>query len=284
MRQSHFFLAALMVMGLLACESGSQTQYTEGGYPYEIYSAGGTEKPQTGDWVFYHFAQRVGDRELSSTKNNPMAPTPSYRITGEELEADGNPNAVFEVLMKLSPGDSASIAIPFDSLAPAIAMQATQDFPDDSVFYVNLELLEIQTDEEFTGGAVGRLEEVNAQYQEGTLEGVQYTQDSLGYYIMTEGSGEYPGDTAMVSVDYYGIFADGRMFDNSFTRGEPYSFQLGKEGNVIEGWAKGIPLLKEGTEAVLFIPYQLAYGENGRGGIPPRTDLVFYVKLVRIDS
>ncbi len=277
MKVKALLFAALMGLGIWACNTdGDQADVTESGFPFEIYASGDATKASTGDWIFFHIAQRVGEQVLTDTRGNPN-PTPSYRVTGKEEEVEGGMDPIIEVIRLMSPGDSASISIPFDSLPP----MAAQQFPEDSVLYFDLEVTEIKTDDEVTGGAATRLEAINQQFQDGTLEGLQYTEDSLGYYIISEGAGEIPLDTAVVSVDYYGIFQNGQMFDNSLTKGRPFEFQLG-QGGVIQGWDKGIPLLKEGSEAVLFVPYELGYGEMGGRGIPPASDLIFYVKLLEI--
>ena len=76
---------------------------------------------------------------------------------------------------------------------------------------------------------------------------------------------------------------DGKMFDTSFRMGRPYTFTVGR-GEVIRGWDLGIPLLKKGGTAALFIPYTLAYGEAGKPpSIPEKSDLMFYVELTDVN-
>ncbi|MFH2096694.1 MAG: FKBP-type peptidyl-prolyl cis-trans isomerase, partial [Bacteroidota bacterium] len=81
---------------------------------------------------------------------------------------------------------------------------------------------------------------------------------------------------------YSGYLADGKMFDSSVQRGEPIKFELGI-GMVIPGWEEGIALMKKGDKCRLIIPYNLAYGEQGRPPvIPQKADLVFDVELIEI--
>lgn len=84
-----------------------------------------------------------------------------------------------------------------------------------------------------------------------------------------------------VSVHYVGTFTDGTKFDSSVDRGEPFQFTPGSSA-VIEGWHIGIPGMKVGGKRKLTIPYQLAYGENGYGPIPPKATLVFEVELLEV--
>ena len=108
------------------------------------------------------------------------------------------------------------------------------------------------------------------------------TASGLDYVETREGAGDQAQPGKMVSVHYTGKFPDGRVFDSSYSRGEPIQFQLGA-GRVIKGWDEGIALMKVGGKAELTIPPHLAYGERGAGGvIPPNATLVFEVELVSV--
>jgi FKBP-type peptidyl-prolyl cis-trans isomerase len=87
------------------------------------------------------------------------------------------------------------------------------------------------------------------------------------------------GDT--VTVNYVGAFMDGTVFDNSYTRGTPFTFQLGS-GQVIQGFDQGILGMKVGGKRLLVIPSSLAYGSQGNSVIPPNTPIQFQVELVSI--
>ena len=84
-----------------------------------------------------------------------------------------------------------------------------------------------------------------------------------------------------IEVHYTGWLLDGKQFDSSYDRGEPYPIQLGKS-QVIKGWHDGIAGMKAGGKRKLTIPPELAYGKSGRGIIPPNATLVFEIDLVRI--
>ena len=108
------------------------------------------------------------------------------------------------------------------------------------------------------------------------------TPSGLHYIIETEGTGAKAEKNKMVSVHYSGALADGTVFDSSYKRNEPISFQLGI-GRVIKGWDEGIGLLNVGGKAKLIIPYFLAYGESGRPPvIPAKATLIFDVELTHI--
>ena len=87
------------------------------------------------------------------------------------------------------------------------------------------------------------------------------------------------GDT--VSINYVGTLENGTKFDSSYDRNQPFETQIGV-GQVIKGWDQGVVGMKVGGKRKLTIPYQLAYGENGYGPIPPKATLIFEVELVSI--
>jgi peptidylprolyl isomerase len=107
------------------------------------------------------------------------------------------------------------------------------------------------------------------------------TPSGLKVEILQEGKGQLPQKGQTVTVHYTGTLADGKKFDSSRDRGQPFSFTLGA-GQVIRGWDEGLALMKVGTRARLIIPPQLGYGAQGagRGLIPPNATLVFDVELL----
>lgn len=102
-------------------------------------------------------------------------------------------------------------------------------------------------------------------------------------YIMVKANkeGKLPPKGRQVRVHYTGYFEDGSVFDSSVSRGEPLMFALGI-GQVIKGWDEGIALLHVGEKARFIIPYDLAYGIEGSGPIPPMATLIFDVELITV--
>ncbi len=109
------------------------------------------------------------------------------------------------------------------------------------------------------------------------LDGVIADSTGLYYKILQEGIGVQPADTSTVLINYKGSFINGEMFDQN--PDEPVLIDLRR---VIQGWTIGIPKLKEGTKAILYIPANLAYGARGRDRIPSNSTLVFDVELVKV--
>ena len=111
--------------------------------------------------------------------------------------------------------------------------------------------------------------------------GVTVLQSGLQYKILTEGTGASPKSTDSVTVHYKGTFINGNEFDSSYKRNSPATFKLNQ---VIKGWTEGVQLMKEGGKIALYIPYNLAYGENGAGSaIPPYSAMIFEVELLSVN-
>ena len=108
-----------------------------------------------------------------------------------------------------------------------------------------------------------------------TDSGLQYEDLQVG-----EGAEATPGKT--VTVHYTGWLTDGKKFDSSKDRNDPFAFVLGG-GMVIRGWDEGVAGMKVGGKRKLIIPAELGYGARGAGGvIPPNATLVFEVDLLDV--
>ena len=110
-------------------------------------------------------------------------------------------------------------------------------------------------------------------------EGVVTTATGLQYEVITEGTGPKPKATDTVKTHYEGTLINGEVFDSSVARGTPATFPL---NGVIKGWTEALQLMNTGSKYRLFIPPELAYGNQGAGSIPPQSTLIFEVELLEI--
>ena len=113
----------------------------------------------------------------------------------------------------------------------------------------------------------------------GEREEVKQTASGLQYEVLEAGEGAIPTANDTVTVHYHGTFIDGSVFDSSVMRGEPAQFPV---TGVIKGWVEALQLMPVGSKWKLYVPHELAYGEQGAGAIPPCATLVFEVELLEI--
>ncbi len=109
---------------------------------------------------------------------------------------------------------------------------------------------------------------------------VVVTASGLQYIVIAEGEGDKPAATDKVKVHYHGTLVNGNVFDSSVDRGEPVTFPV---NGVIPGWVEALQLMSVGSKYKLFIPSDLAYGDQGAGQmIGPGETLIFEVELLDI--
>ena len=113
-----------------------------------------------------------------------------------------------------------------------------------------------------------------------TKEGVIEIENGIQYKVITEGSGSSPSLSDQITIHYHGTTIEGNVFDSSVERGKPATFPLGQ---LIPGWQKVLPLMKEGSKWEIYLPYQEAYGERGAGrDIPSFSALIFEIELIKV--
>ncbi|MCP4076976.1 MAG: FKBP-type peptidyl-prolyl cis-trans isomerase [Gammaproteobacteria bacterium] len=197
--------------------------------------------------------------------------------TTEEIASYGIGHQMGQQLSNTFPGVSVSIAL--SGFQDAIAGKAPQVNPDQineafQVIQQQLKDQEASNAEQFAAEGNAFLE------QNATRSEVTVTESGLQYEVISEGDGEKPAASSTVSTHYRGTLIDGTEFDSSYSRNQPTEFPV---NGVISGWTEALQLMTVGSKWKLFIPYQLAYGEQGAGGaIGPYQTLIFELELLEI--
>lgn len=171
--------------------------------------------------------------------------------------------------------DTLSMQQFMEGVAIAYAKKATQQDFNQAQQTIDLyvqELVEQQAEVKSKAG----LDFLAANAQK---EGVITTATGLQYKVIKAGTGPKPEVTDKVTTHYAGTLIDGKVFDSSIARGEPATFPV---NGVIKGWTEALMMMNEGSTWQLFIPYELAYGPQGRPGIPPYAVLIFEVQLIDV--
>lgn len=137
-----------------------------------------------------------------------------------------------------------------------------------------LEVERAQNAEKFAAEGEAFLAE-NAKRDEVTV-----LDSGLQYEIIEQGDGDIPSAASTVKTHYAGTLIDGKEFDSSYRRGQAAEFPV---GGVIKGWTEALQLMPVGSKWKLYIPYHLAYGEQGAGAdIGPFQALIFDIELLEI--
>ncbi len=251
---------------------------TPSGMQIHLFNAGKGPGPKPGDFMSFHLIIRTGsDSILMSTysQNSPNKGKPmEIQYTQSVSIMD-----LMEAFQRLSPGDSAAIKVPSDSIFKGnLAAQRPPFFPQGSFMKYYIKMVSISNAAEREKGERDAI----AKFVKDSNLKVTVTASGLNYVILRPGTGDQakPGDE--VVVHYAGRLFNGKQFDASYSRGEPFTFKLGA-GQVIKGWDEGVALLKVGEKIKLIIPSGMAYGAQGAGAdIPPNSPLVFDVELISI--
>lgn len=197
-------------------------------------------------------------------------------------------------LQKMSVGDSLSLYIPRDSLPPSNNLKSDKltyhisliEIKDEAAFFEEQAKEEAERQQAMIAGQAREAEIASMvalrakEYKKGALNSkIKTTASGLKYIIHQEGEGPTPLPGQNVSANYFGALTDGTPFDNSWKRGQLFTFPIG-QGRVIRGWDEGFALLKPGAKATFFIPAELGYGATGSPPtIPPNAELMFYVEF-----
>jgi FKBP-type peptidyl-prolyl cis-trans isomerase len=272
-------LTLFAAVGLFSCKTGD-LKTTDSGLQYSLYTSEKGEKAKVGDIIKIHLVNKTDkDSVLSSTykDNKPIT---------LEVKAPSFKGDLMEGFTLMSEGDSGTFLVSVDSLAQGNPLPPF--LKSGSFLKFDVKLVDIMTKAEYEQDMQKtQMEEVGKQdmeiqnYAKQNNLSVQKTPSGLYYSIETPGTGDNakPGDN--VSVHYKGYMLDGKVFDESFGRGEPITFPLG-QGQVIAGWDEGIQMFKKGGKGKLLIPSRLGYGPQGSGPIPANSILIFDIELVDI--
>ncbi len=283
----------LGVISLMACKG--EDQGTIQGYKYKIHSSTGGKKAAIGDYVYFNLTIS-DDKDSILQQMNRYPDIPQLQIPTEEQLAE-MPNPIAGMLKLMSVDDSASLYLPIDSFK-----NLPMDLPGMTEIRYHVRVRDIMTEEEYLKDMEAQQEAKMAKAAELKMRLPEITQlvedfardykqgraqfetlpSGLRYKMIEEGQGSTVSAGSMASVHYYGALPDGSPFDNSFSRGEPFTFQVGS-GQVIRGWDEGLQQLKKNSKALLLIPSEMGYGAAGSPpSIPGNSELIFYVEITDV--
>ncbi len=285
MRNLFFVAIAAILLGQIACKPSDKK--TEHGFRFINHTNGTGPKATNGESVMVHVDTYIGDTLMGSTRTN--GGVAREYVIPDSAGLNKRVPFLYDAARLMSEGDSASVFEAIDStirrFVPASQKNATEVRYEVKV----VQVISKESKAKQMADAQARLVSVQSmvqatvkEYGEGKLNDKLMTLPSgLKILVVEPGTGAAvkPGET--VKTNYLGTLMDGKMFDNSFQRGQTLDFPVGV-GKMIPGFDEGVTHINHGGKAYFFLPYKLAYGEQGTpdGSIPPKSDLVFYVELM----
>ena len=280
-----FLLTLILGVFFTSCKNDNNQisgyENTQTGLYYKFYEENQGDTPETMELL---------DVVLSCVINDTVVIIPENRMILQMMEPMFAGD-MFEGMKMMHKGDSASFIVRTDStFYTLLRSPLPAEFSIDDIMKFNIRLNDFYPESEF---AAKQIEYMKNTFVDETLaaereideylknNGIKTitTPTGLKYVKTKEGNGEKPQVGTMVKVHYTGKLLDGTVFDSTVTRNEPFQFVLGV-GQVIPGWDEGLQLMSKGEEAVLYIPYYLAYGNTGSGPIPPFATLIFEVEMI----
>jgi len=292
LKLSYFLLGSLILA--FGCTSSDFPGYEKdaNGLHYRNYSVDvEADKSSMGDFLTLDL---VYSNSEDSVLFNSKDMAGGFRIPVQE---PGYPGDFFYAVSKLHLNDSVAFVISADSFfLRTVGTPVLPAFVDAGDFlYFEAKLVKIQSKADFEKEQQivaenqrvimdemkqKEIDELN-EYIEYNNIGLKPTESGLYYIQIRKGEGNPVEDGSKVKVHYTGIFLDGQKFDSSYDRDQAVEFEIGTP-NIIPGWNEGVKFMREGGKAVIIVPSKLAYGEQGRGDIPPYTTLVFEVELLEV--
>jgi FKBP-type peptidyl-prolyl cis-trans isomerase FkpA len=260
--------------------------HSPSGFYYKFYSIGEDRQPSQFDYI-------IIDAKFSRSENDTSFFYNDYTgLNFMQLSSNLKQGGLEQAISMMNKGDSAGFMIKKDDLSFFFKNKV----PEDSVeyVYVTIKLLDVASPDQFQehfrkfkNWLTQKDKEEKRRIEDflaSSGEEIHY-QNGIYFQEIKSGKGDSIETGMAVSIHYTGTFLDGRIFDSTYDRGEPFDFLIGMEGQVIQGIETGIKMMKKGGKAKFILPSQLAYGEKGSstGIIPPHATLVYEVEVLRVN-
>lgn len=279
-------LAVLVIAVLFMTSCGSSYKKTETGLEYKFYVQNNGETPNVGDFITIDMFYGTDDTVLFDSKRIPDGLT--FPLDSPYYAGD-----LFEGIMMMSIGDSASFKVSADSFyliiarAPALPPFITPG--EKMTFEVKLKDFKSQEQKQMEDAAA-----LEARKAESEIELNTYLAENnittaplesgLIFIENVKGSGRQPKTDEMVTIGLVVKLTDGTQIFSTADRGEPFEYQYGQQFDT-EGLEEGVGLLRKGGKATLVVPQHIAYGPEAKGQmIPPYSTIIYEVELINMRS
>lgn len=281
------FLLLFFLIELISCSNSEFNGYTlnKNGFYFKLHKIGELNKyVKEGSFVTFHIQYATTDDSVFFDA-----------IRTAKIEKPQYPGAIEDCFLMLSEGDSASFYINADNFFQQTLESSLPYFmPKNSYLKINLKIIAVKSPKQFKKEKEEFLAWIEdyGEYEKKVLKdylekrNIKYSPFDTAIYKIPIKSGNEKkvelGDT--ITIHFEGYFLNGKLFDSTRKRGEPFEFVYGTEWQVIKGIEKAIGLMHEGEKSIFIIPSFLAFGKEGSstGIIPPYTSVVFEIELLKV--
>lgn len=285
------YAVTVVFIALVACQPKSPYEgfsRTRWGLDYKLLKIGeSTENSFPGDFITADFTYLTNSDSVFFAGRRKV-----------KLEAAADKKGIEECMLMLHEGDEALFIIDaYDFFHRTLESTLPAFIDSGSIMKVKINLQEIQTHQEFENEKLAFLNWIDdfGDYEKEVLrqfiKAEHMTAEPIGsgiYFLkLNEGDGGKcieEGDT--ITIHYEGRFKNGKFFDSTVERNEPFQFVFGTEWQVIKGIEEGLRHMCQGQRALIIIPSEMAFGQKGSstGIVPAFTSVVYEVKVLKINS
>ena len=273
----NYLLFVLLVVGFIGCSKNADVVELASGVNYTNDSLGTGREAKLGDLVAVHFRAWVIKDSTKIFEDWTKDTTRLVSSIGSSVEF-GQPikfklgdsafiKGVDEAIVGMKLGGTRSIIIPSSK---AYGEMGYGPIPPNSSLKVVINLIDVKD------AIIAKAWEIDSTK-------IITAKSGLQYFILQPGTGEKADSADLLTVHYTGFLTNGKIFDSSVERDEPFKFRL-KLQPVIPGWEEGVKLVGKGGKIKLFIPPALGYGTMPMGSIPPNSTLIFDVDVIDIQK
>lgn len=288
MRESLLLLTIALILSSCARKSEYEGfSKSKKGFHYQLHTIGESiRKTNLGDYITADISySTLGDSVFFEGRRKIKLEQPVYE------------GAIEDCFLMLRADESATFIIQAE---PFFTQTLGSDLPGflsiDDNLKIKIDIIEIQTAADFENEKKAFLNWIEdfGEYEKVILSQflkeekltVEPTQTGLIYLPLStiEGPRIQLGDT--ITINYEGRFLNGKFFDSTKRRNQPFQFVYGTEWQVIQGLEEGLALMGEGEKAIFILPSELAFGTSGSstGIIPPFTSLIFEVEIINVSE
>lgn len=283
-----FFIISLLFLSIVSCSEHTRYPgFSKGrhGIYYRLHKIGEfTEKARPGDYVTADITYKTMNDSVFFAGRRKL------QLTNPQFKGD-----ISDCMIMLAEKESATFIISASGFFHNTIQSELPSFlHEGDMMKVTLDIDEIQTEEMYLKEKEAFLHWIEdfGDYEKVLLEQyldqeklpVETAENGMYHLVLREGTGKQiePGDT--ITINYEGKFLNGKFFDSTIKRNQPFQFVYGTEWQVIKGLEDALSLMKEGEKSLFILPSETAFGEEGSstGIIPPFTSLIFEVEVLKV--